>query len=146
MSMIAEGIKDLLVTAAVGVFNGTNDQWNINIGKTIEEPDNCITIRQTGGTTPNPKWLLDYPSIQVIVRSGPNGFRDAWNKAQSVKNVLLGLPSQDLNGDRWVQVNMMGDVSDIGQDEKRRPRVSVNFRLIIEPAASADSHRLPLSS
>lgn len=144
MATIQEGIRDLLVAGAVGAFNAT-DGWNICISRFMDKPDTSIVIRRTGGMTPNPKWLIDYPSIQVIVRGSPSGAQAAEDKVQEVKDALLGLPSQDLNGDRWVQINMLGDYVDIGQDELHRPRFSVNFHLIIEPAASADTNRLPLS-
>lgn len=132
------GIKDLLVTAGAGVFDSTS-AWGIFIGKRPDLPDSCITIYQHGGGTPNPKWLVDYPSVQVMVRGGLNGYQAAYAKAVVIKNTLLGLPSQDLNGDRWVAVNMVGDINSIGQDEKQRPMFSLNFRLIIEPADATDN-------
>lgn len=143
MTAPADGIKDLLVAAGVGIFAAA-DGWSICIGKTVDLPDTLICCRQTGGQTPNPKWLLDYPSVQVIVRGNANGYADAFTKATAVKDVLLGLPSQDLNGDRWVQINGLGDIVDIGVDEKKRPRLAVNFSLILEPAASALTNRQPL--
>lgn len=143
MGTPADGIKDLLVAAGVGIFNTTSG-WSIVIGKVVPQPDNVIIIRETGGQPPNPKWLLDYPSVQIVVRAGENSYVAARGKAESVKNALLGLVSQDLNGDRWVQINMIGDIFHLGEDEMRRPRFTLNFGLIIEPAPSLDSSREPL--
>lgn len=143
MSLASEGIKDILVDASVGVFNTTSG-WSITIGELPPDPDTCMTIYDTGGRSPNPKWLLDYPSVQVMIRGGVSGYVAAETKAKQVKDVLLGFQSQDLNGDRWVSITMPGDVAFVGYDENKRPMFSANFRLIIEPAASVDTNRTAL--
>lgn len=142
-SPLTIGIKDLLEAGEVGTF-GASEGWSICIGRLINNPDTIVMVKSLPGQPPNPKWLLDYPSAQVIVRGNETGYLEAHAKAQKVKNLLLGLPSQDLNGDRWVQINMAGDIADLGQDEKQRPMFSLNFQLIIEPAVSSDSNREPL--
>ena len=143
MSLPSEGIKDLLVAASVGTFAATSG-WGIFINKEPAAPNTTITIFDTGGFTPNPKWLLDYPSVQVRVRGDKSGYVDAQTKIIQVKDVLLGLDSQDLNGDRWVAVNMQGDILSLSNDQNERPLFVVNFRLIIQPAASAETNRTAL--
>lgn len=147
MSSPTAGVKDILVAAGVGLFGTTSTPipWQIGIGQTLDAPDRFITVRKTGGSPANPRWLIDYPSVQVMVRGNENAYLEAETKAQQIKDVLLALPSQDLNGDRWVQVNMIGDIVDIGYDpEDKRPSFSLNFALIIEPASNATTHRQPL--
>jgi hypothetical protein len=143
MTDIAEGAKDLLVAAGVGTF-GAPTGWGIFINKQPTTPDTVITAYASGGLDPNPQWLLDFPSLRVQVRGAPGGYVAAQSKAKDVKDALLGLPSQDLNGDRWVSVLMNGDILSLGHDEENRPLFSINFSLIIEPANVAGDNRVPL--
>ena len=143
MTNLAEGMKDLLVTAGVGVFAASSG-WGIYIGKGPSTPDTIISIMNVGGTNPNPKWLVDFPSLQTMVRGAENGYQAAWTKATEVKDVLLGLESTDLNGDRWDSVVMLGDIASLGFDENNRVIFSLNWQLIIEPAASGLTNRDPL--
>lgn len=133
MANYAVGMKDLLVAAGVGVF-----ATDIFIGKMPATPNAVISIIRTGGITPNPKFLLDRPSMQVMVRGDINGYVAAEVKAVEVKDALLGLISQDVNGDRWVQVNMIGDIVNLGFDDSNRVMFSLNFGLIIEPATGTN--------
>lgn len=137
------GIKDLLVAAGNGVHNASSG-WSIHIGREPTKPHSTITIYDSGGETPNPAWLLDFPSVQVRVRGDPGGYVAAQQKMTDCKNTLLGLPSQDLNGDRWVSVRQIGGINLIGYDESNRPMFTMNISLIIEPAVSGDENRIPL--
>lgn len=132
------GAKDLLTTHVA------TSLWQIEIGAMPDGPDHVISINDTGGFEPNPKWLLDYPTIQVLVRGGINDYLVAFNEAKAVKDILLGLTSTDLNGDRWVSVLLNSDLAFIGRDDQMRPVFSMNFGLIIQPQVVADSNRLPL--
>jgi hypothetical protein len=144
MSTPAEGIKDLLVSAGLGTFAGKTG-WGIYLAKEPDgsgTPHTVITVIDAGGFTPNPKWLLDYPTVQVRVRGAKNDYIPTYNKARSVRDALLGLPSQDVNGERWVAVNAMGGIHWLGFDDQNRPIFTLNFRLILEPASG--THRAPL--
>lgn len=136
MANIAEGMKDLLVTAGVGTEAAASG-WGIWIGK-FPAKDTAVVVMHTGGITPNPRYLLDRPSMQVLVRGAPNRYTAAWDKAQAVKDALLGLPSQDIDSDRWVAINMIGDITNLGFDDNNRVTFSLNFSLIIEPATGTN--------
>jgi len=118
--------------------------WQIEIGVMPDQPDKVISISDTGGLEPNPKWLIDYPTLQVMVRGNVSGYLDTFIEAKAVKDLLLGVTSQDISGDRWVSITQNGDLGFIGRDEDQRPLFSVNFALIIEPQVVANSNRLPL--
>jgi len=133
------GAKSLLTTHVV------TSGWTIEIGALPDSPNKLITINDTGGTIPNPKWLLDYPSVQIMVRGEINGYLATFREAKAVKDLLLGVTSQNLNGDRWVSVLMNGDMAFIGRDESERPLFSMNFSLIIEPQSVTNSNRLALT-
>jgi len=132
------GAKSLLTAHAA--ISG----WQIEIGAMPESPDKVITIYDTGGQAPNPKWLLDFPTLQVMVRGAVGTYLDTFVEAKAVKDILLGTPSQDLNGDRWVSITQNGELGFLGRDEDERPLFSVNFALIIEPQTVTNSHRLAL--
>ena len=118
--------------------------WQIEISVMPDSPNKVIMLNDSGGLAPNPKWLLDFPSLQAVVRGDANDYLDAFREAKAVKDILLGAPSQDLLSDRWVSVTMSGDLGFIGRDENERPLFSMNFALIIEPQSVANSNRLAL--
>ena len=118
--------------------------WQIEVGAMPDSPDKVISINDTGGLDPNPKWLLDYPTLQVLVRGSTNGYLDTFAEAKAVKDLLLGITSTDISGDRWVSITQNGDLGYIGRDSDMRPLFSVNFALIIEPQVVANSNRLAL--
>ena len=135
---ISEGIRTLLTTH-VGVSG-----WVLYSGIMPETPDRAITVTDTGGTEPNPKWLLDFPAAQIMVRGNVGDYVAVFTEANTIKNILLGLDSQDVGGDRWVSVLVGSDVTFIGFDDNQRPRWVLNLRFIIEPAVEAESNRLAL--
>ena len=142
---IEEGISQRLVANTVGVFESeTVGVWGIYIGKTPMRPDTTITITQFGGLPPDPKFLLDYPSIQVRVRGDKGKYRDTRLKTKDIKDVLLGCVSQTVNDDRWVSVTMETDPVFLGYDENERPEFVLNFNMIVEPQSTALSNRQAL--
>lgn len=124
----AEIIKDILVTASIGTF-----ATDLFVSAEPDKPDALVTVYDTGGDTPNPKWLLNFPSVQVMVRGTEGGYQTMFAKAQDVVNALLGYPSTDFADQRLVSVRQIGGISFLGYDEKRRPRLSTNWTLITEP-------------
>lgn len=145
----ALGIRILLVAANAGWVAAPTAP---NAGKPVvyvglmeDSPDLAVQCVTTGGKDPEVHLLVDYPTVQVTIR-GPvtGGYAAARTVAQSVKDTLLGLFSQVVNGDTWVSVSMMGDIQYLGVDEKRRPLMSLNFRLIVEPSDTVNTNRIAL--
>ncbi len=141
MSSPSEGIRDLLVAAGVGTFNAPSG-WSIHISRMPAKPDTCIVIYDSGGKPSNPKWLLDFPTIQVRVRGDENGYLAAQAKCKAVVDALLGLPSQDINGDRWVMITQLSAPTFLGYEDNKRPQFSINFQLTIEPASGTNRESL----
>ncbi len=146
MTAPSEGIKDLLVTAHVGTFNiPPSGSWPVYISKLPDEPtapNSCIALFDTGGLAPNPKWLLDYPDVVIMVRA--QAYSDARQKIKDCRDALLGLTSQTINGDRWDSVTAIGNFVFTGRDVKDRCVFTQTLRLIVEPAASSLDIRIPL--
>ncbi len=141
MVAVEEGIKDLLVAVGVGTF-GSQVGWGIFIGPEPTKPNTSITIREYAGPGPMAKWLVDFPNVQTMIRGSPGGYQAAKTKAQEVLDELHSIPSQDLNGDRWNSIIATSGPAYNGLDESDRPKFTINFKLIIEPASG--THRLPL--
>jgi len=132
-------LRDLLVTHA-----GTSG-WALEIGAMPKSPHEVIMITDTVGTEPNPKWLLDYPTCQIMVRGKTNGYLATYREAKAVKDLLLGVDSfTTSDGDRLVSVTQNGDLGFIGRDDDMRPMFTINFALIIEPQVVANSNRQAL--
>ncbi len=134
----SQGAKDLLTTH-VG-----SSGWQVEIGAMPKTPDKIIMVSDTGGQDPNPKWLLDFPTIQVMVRGIVSGYLDTFREAKAVKDILLGINAQVIQGDRWDGVIQNGDLAFIGRDETMRPLFSVNFAIFLEPQLVGNSNRLAL--
>ena len=130
-------IADILVTKGFRRFvGGSFLDWDITVGKMLDSPDRQITIYNTGGLAKNPRWLLDYPSIQIKVRGGPNDYILSKQQAVLANEALIGIESFTAsNGDRIVHINSIGDVGSTGWDDKKRPEWIFNLRIIAEPAA-----------
>jgi hypothetical protein len=118
--------------------------WDIHIGTMPHKPDRAIAISDQIGAEPNPKYLLDFPRCQVLVRGNANGYLDTYRESKTVKELLLGVQSQDINNDRLVSVVISGDHAFIGRDENMRPLFSLNFDLIVEPQGTVSSNRVEL--
>lgn len=138
------GVKDLLVAASLGTFATPPNlaSWPIFISKMPAEPDNCIALFDSGGQNPDPKWLINYPQLTIMVRG--KSWQDVYPKINNIRSRLTGLDSQDVNGDRWVSLNQLGDIVNAGHDEKDRALLTATFRFIIEPASDSYTDRDPL--
>lgn len=139
----SQGVLFLLGAAGIGASAATTG-WRLGIGKLLDQPNTQVVAYDVPGQNPDPAWLLDYPVVQVMVRGGEDGYRDAFQKIRDVYDVLLGIDPQTVNGDRWDGITVLSTPSHIGYDDKNRPLFSANFRIILEPAPSALTHRQPL--
>lgn len=135
---VSEGVRSLLA-AHVGTSG-----WALYTAIMPDTPNKVILVTDTQGDTPNPKWLLDFPALQVRVRGMTGSYIATWVEAKAVKDILLGIDSQDVNGDRWLGINMIGDLTFLRWDEEQRPEFVMNFSLIIEPQSVANSNRTAL--
>lgn len=137
-------VKDYLVSKGFA-FGGTAN-WAIYVGKMPTTPTKVVTLYEGPSRTPNPRWLLDYPSIQIKVRGGPNDYVAAREKIQQIKDLLLGVePFDEPGGDRLVSVQAIGDVAELGFGAEPQDVMFVlNLTLIVEPAPNANTNRDPL--
>jgi len=134
----SQDLKDILVTAGLGTFaHGTEDStWGIYISKEPDEPNKIITLYDKGGSSPNPKWILDEPTVRIRVRGAKMGYQDAWTKIEAVKDALLGITPQTVNGTYYTGILMIGDITFIHYDDNNRPIFTSTWQVIREPATS----------
>jgi hypothetical protein len=139
-------IKDTLV--ADGYSFGTKTDWGLWIGKQPPRPDRAVTIYDAPGNAPNPRYLLDYPSVQIRVRGGQADYAVAGSKIREIRDRLLGRESYDAYdglGDRIVHINGIGDIAFTGWDDATRPEFVLNLALIIEQSqTTSPTNREPL--
>ena len=107
------------------------------VGREPDSPDECITIYDTQGEGANPKFLLDLPTIQVRVRS--NTYLGAYDKIQSIKDKLLGRPTEVINSTRYVGIWAQTEIAFLQKDESERQLAVINFLINREP--DAGDHR-----
>jgi hypothetical protein len=141
MSSPADQLASIVPTTVLEGATG----WVTKIGKITPEPDKVAVFYDTGGSNPNSRWLLDYRSVQCVVRAPPSEYSTAYDKIQQVRDCLLGITSLTLgSGDRVDGITMMGDIAFINYDDQQRPTFSVNFRVFWEPATNGLTQREPL--
>ena len=134
----SEGIKTLITAHAATV------SYAIHIGSIPDSPDNVVLIQDSPGLAANPKFLLDFPGIRMVIRGSVGSYLATYVIAKAFKDILLGLQSQDIDGDRWVSITTSGDLSANGQDKDDRPLLTMDFKLIIEPQTDILSNRVAL--
>jgi len=118
--------------------------WQLETGAMPPKPDKVIMLTDTVGVEPNPKWLLDFPTAQIMIRGEVGEYIATRDEGQAVKDLLLGIDSQDIGGDRMVSITQNGDLGSIGRDENDRPLFVLNIAMIIEPASTPETSRLAL--
>lgn len=120
-------IATFLDAQGVGVV-GTD----IFVGREPSEPDFVTTIFDTPGPPPNPKFLRDEPQVQCRVRGAVNDYDGAWVQAQLIKDTLLGVQPQIINGTDYVLFVQTTDIFSLGYDENNRVMIVSNWQLVRE--------------
>lgn len=144
MTIPSEDIGILLEAQGVGTINAVSG-WGIFYSIEPTSPETTITIFDTVGRASNPKFLLDHPSIQIRVRGPKQDYRLGYEKAQQIKDELLGIPSQVINGMEYIGIWMRSDIHHLDYDDEKRPRFVATYAITREPIeGSPQTHRQPL--
>lgn len=132
MSSPAEDIRQKLIDLGVTV--------DIFVNSEPKEPNTAITIYDTTGGIPNPKWLLDNPEIQIRSRSKSQS--TAYSNLRDIRDRLLGI-SQFIEGSKtYIGIWSKDDISYLMQDDSNRSILVTNMRIVTEP--DGGGNRLPL--
>ena len=130
----AKAIADRLAAQGYGTLAGQSG-WGIFIGGEPSKPDTCITLYDTGGTSPNQEAELYDPLLQIRVRAHDYG--DGYNKAASIRDYLFQLTGATIGNWYYTGFWLVNDIQPIKKDENNRWVFTVNFRLMKQPVNSA---------
>ncbi len=88
--------------------------WSVFVSKEPTAPDNVVTVYDTGGFDPNPKFLLDYPTVQVRVRANKGDYIGAYTKIIEARDALLGFPPETIGGTDYIGIWSVGNSNSAG--------------------------------
>ncbi|MEK3817501.1 minor capsid protein [Bacillus sp. FSL K6-1284] len=99
-----------------------------------EAPDECISVKLTGGF-PTSQWTgKKQPSFQILVRGGAAGEQECEDKAYELFNALTNLKEVMIGENSVVIIRATTSVPlFIGYDDNNRPQYSLNFDCVIRP-------------
>jgi len=126
MNPPSEDIKDILVAeSALGLTFGTD----LFIGMEPTSPDNCVTIFDTPGGTPDLTLGNDssygYPHLQIQIRN--RSYPTGWSLAFDIKNCLHGRGPETWNGSLYTVIRCLNEPFLLDRDENNRARFIVNL-------------------
>lgn len=127
MGSPAKDIAKLLEDGKVGRLGR-----KIFYGQMPEDKEPAVAVLDTGGVFANPLWKRDEFTIQVLVRGKPQDYEAGYKLAKDVKDVLLGCKPVTIDSIDYILFVMIGDITSLGYDEQKRPRFSLNFRIVKE--------------
>lgn len=119
-------------TRQILIDNGISSSL-IFLGQEPDTPNTVITIYDTGGDAPNPKWLLDFPTIQI--RSRSKQYSTAYSNLINCRDIILGIDKLVVSTTTYVGFQQSTGVLGLGKDEKDRYMLSINFNVTREPAS-----------
>lgn len=126
MNSPSEDVKDMITqSAGVGTFG-----VGVFISVEPPTPDLCVTIYDTGGYPADLAVDIYNPTIQVRVRGAVGGYQAAYQKALAVLTLLHGVHNETWNGTRYILIRAMSDILNVGEDDKGRPILTINFQLM----------------
>lgn len=121
-------IKDKIISDFPGQYTFG---LNIFIGREPIDPDEVITLYDTGDSQPSdPKYLLDYPTIQI--RSRAKSYETAYSKLADIKEKIIGNEKVTINGTQYVGMYVVNDIHFLQYDFRDRSIFTVNFRFVRE--------------
>lgn len=104
------------------------DPWVSKVGGFIDAPDQQVVFKNRGGTM-EMAVAVDYPSVQVLVRSP--SYEAGYTMARACLDVLLGIPSGADQYPELTSVVGRGGIQELGRDDKNRELFSFNLQLIV---------------
>ena len=96
---------------------------------------NAVTFIDYGGGTGHPGYRLDFPAVQIFMRSRSTRY-DGVEVMTEVKDIFMNREPEDLEDGsetRIVATNVIGDINFIGADENNQQYFTLNIDLITEP-------------
>lgn len=136
-------LRDYIIAGGrQALFNG----WEFKFGKIPASPDQVIVMIDDGGRAAFPHLLVDYPNIQILVRSsrGGDGYLTSHLMAKKIRDIILGLQSRPQEFTELISLTERGTIVPLGYDDSDRHTWSSNYQLITEPETNALTNRVSL--
>jgi hypothetical protein len=131
MNSVAVDIKAMLQADGDVEVDSSVGCYDIFIGKEPDNPENSITIFETGGYPPqlnfNKDEIYEYPSVQIRVRS--TDYLDCWSLANSIKDSLHGRAHETWNGTYYSVIYCLNGPTLLDFDQNNNPRFILNFNV-----------------
>lgn len=139
-------LRDYIIRYLGDVAPTALNGWSWTIGKQTDVPDKLITLIDQSGPTSFPHLLVDYPGLQVLVRSqrGGTGYNDSYLMVRLIRDAILGMEGHPAEFPELDGVTERGNIAPLGNDDKDRFVWSSNYQLLVEPGANAITHRASL--
>lgn len=134
MTSVARDVAGYLAGEGLGAVGGSA-QWALYIGKEPLQPDDAVTIYDTGGPFDNPDGPYYSPTIQVRVRS--HSYDDGYTRAEAIRDQLIIPTARVIGGWLYTGFWLLSDVVKIGTDDKNRELFTVNFQSRREAVSTA---------
>lgn len=127
----ARGIYDVLKAHTPDLTEGGN--WHFAYGRLVEHSKPMIVVRNTGGRSAEPVIAQDYPTVQLIGRGvpGAGGAEDLYLKMRACRDALVGIPSRPPSWINLSSITAIGEITDVGFDDKDRAMFTLNLQLIV---------------
>lgn len=110
------------------LVDGTSG-WKLYIGYLQDGLDRAVCLYETPGGVPEQRWAIDYPGLQVRVRGRADDFAAVQSKIRAVFDVLHA--GEVEVGAAYVYIYALtSEPLSLGQDEKRRPTLVQNYRIM----------------
>jgi hypothetical protein len=120
----AQDIATYLAAQSVGTF-GTN----IFVSREPPEPNECVTVYDTGGLEPDTDDLnLLRPKFQVRVRSAT--YEGGYTKQSLIRDLLILVAPIKTANSVFVAIMVDTDFISLGRDDKDRYTSTMNYRAI----------------
>ena len=128
MNPSSADIKDMLeAVSSLGLEFGVD----LFVGREPSDPDDCVTIFDTGGYPPQLTMTQgeDFysPSVQIRVRN--NSYLTGYNLISDIVTALHGQAQETWNGVLYSVIKAVSDPALLDWDDNQRARFIVNFNL-----------------
>ena len=124
--------KDVVALLNAESSLGLSSPTNLDYGIMPDTPDAFVTVYDGPGFSPrhtiDDANAIERPGVQVLVRGDPGDYNGAYALARAIKLYLHGLRAT-ITGGTLIVSWVGGEIMFIDWDDRRRPRLSVNFNL-----------------
>lgn len=118
----------------VGQFPYVSGDWSISVGTEPAQPEQAITLYDTGGGVDQPDAQFYDPTMQIRVRA--KGYPEGFDKATQIRDLLILPTAKIIDAFLYTGFWIFTDVAMIGKDDNDRCIFTFNLRLMREPLNS----------